>query len=284
VTAGQSTHPHSNHPHVEMSIGATRAGSRWATVLTGAIVVLILGVAAWLLSRNAASASLWTELGKTDVRTLNTLPAQMGDISLLDGTKVKLGPESVLRIPAKFNKKVRGVGLDGSANFTVAPGNEREFVVIVGKASIVATGTEFAVRAYPDEQSALVHARSGEIKVVVGDSSLKLSAGASLLITKEGALRQPDSTEVVEAVGWADGTVTMLDRPLRDVLPEVRRWFGLTFTVGDPSLLNRTVTLRAPFQSPEEARKSIEASGNLQRVWAGENQVLISKGRPASKR
>jgi ferric-dicitrate binding protein FerR (iron transport regulator) len=210
----------------------------------------------------------------SDVRTVATGMAEVGDVQLADGSGVKLGADSKLRIPSRFGTALRGLRLEGTATFTVAPGQERRFIVRAGPASLTAGGTKFSVRAFNDENAVTVRVLEGDVAAVVGDSTVPLAAGASLRISKDSSMRAPTPEELEEALGWTDGVVVASDRSLREILVVAKRWFGLDLFVADTSMLERKVSLRADISKSKEAIASIEQSGGLQKVWEGSNMVL----------
>jgi len=117
------------------------------------------------------------------------------------------------------------------------------------------------------------------------NSTRRLAKGMALAIAQDGAMRALSATQLEEAVGWADGTVVLVDRPLREVVAVAKQWFALDVFVADTALLERKVTLRAPIESPQAAMTSIETSGGLERVWKGTNLVLrerVAGRRPAT--
>src|SRR5436305_1062266 len=71
---------------------------------------------------------------------------ESGQITLGDGTEVRLAPDSKLFVPADFGNNIRPVKLDGAASFSVASGSG-EFRVYMRNAVISAHGTKFVVSA-----------------------------------------------------------------------------------------------------------------------------------------
>jgi len=202
-------------------------------------------------------------------------------VELLDGSTVRMGPESKLRIPSPFGAEVRGLQLDGTATFTVAPNQELRFIVLAGNTTIIAAGTSFTVRAYPDEGNVTARVKEGSVTVTVGDSTRTLSAGDALVVRRDSSMAVPVAQDLEQALGWVDGRVVVANQPLRDVIGVARRWFGMELYVPDTALLSRRVTLRADVGDGDGARRSIESSGNLQRIWVDSTMVLRDRGRRA---
>jgi transmembrane sensor len=241
-------------------------------VMAVVLLVAVIGIAVYTRGSGDVTA-LAQGLAAADANVTTTAAGEHRDITLADGSKATLGPDSRFRIPADFGESMRGLEVTGTAHFVVAPAEKPRFMVRAGPALVTATGTAFTVRAYPDEDRVTVLAREGNITVTAGDSTHTLSQGAALVVANDSSIRAASAAELDE-VGWASGMVVINDRPLRAVLPELKRWFGLDFFAADTLLLSRPVTLRARIDSLNEAIASIEQSGGLQMVRTGQNMAF----------
>jgi ferric-dicitrate binding protein FerR (iron transport regulator) len=102
-------------------------------------------------------------------------------VVLSDGTKVWLNAGSKLRYPVNFLSDSRDVYLEGEAYFNVTKKLQQKFVVHTSEIKIKVYGTEFNVKAYPDEkiiQTTLVH---GAITIEGDDGKKNLLASPILL-------------------------------------------------------------------------------------------------------
>ena len=60
--------------------------------------------------------------------------------------------------------------------------------------------------------------------------------------------------EAEEAASWVENQrLTMIDRPLKDILPELLRWYNVDATVRDLSLLEHKATIRTSLDSGDVA-------------------------------
>jgi ferric-dicitrate binding protein FerR (iron transport regulator) len=94
-------------------------------------------------------------------------------ITLEDGTRVKLAPQSDLTWPVPFMKDRRDLTLKGQAIFYVAKDASRPFTVHAGKLATTAIGTVFRITAF-DGKTTSVHLLSGKVRVTA-DSSVRLN-------------------------------------------------------------------------------------------------------------
>ncbi|WP_423130085.1 FecR family protein [Gaoshiqia sp. Z1-71] len=73
-------------------------------------------------------------------------------VTLLDGSRVWINAGSKIRYPIDFNEKTRMVALEGEAFFDVVTDEKKPFYVEAFGLKVKATGTQFNVRAYKDEE------------------------------------------------------------------------------------------------------------------------------------
>jgi ferric-dicitrate binding protein FerR (iron transport regulator) len=247
-------------------------------------VALAIVVAAGLwVERAGADASATTAVNAPDARVVNSAPSQMGIVTLDDGSKVRLAPESKLSIPTGFGPSLRAVKLVGAAGFDVAKGGKSEFRVYAGDALVVAHGTSFSVRAYPEDSATTVVVTEGSVEVREGKVARPVDAGGALYIAHGQAPRIASPDEREEADGWRGGSMTVTNRTLRDVLPQLRRWYNIDVKVPDTALLARRVTLRASLDSSRQAIRGVEQSTGLTFGYQGQTMVFEDKvGKPTA--
>jgi ferric-dicitrate binding protein FerR (iron transport regulator) len=273
---------HSRHEAAEHINVVAKERSIWVTVGAAALFLAIaIGVVA-LIDHLGAPAKAAAAVNAGDARVITSLPAQMGSVTLDDGSKVQLAPESKLAVAKAFGPSLRAVKLDGAAVFDVAPGQRGPFTVHARDAVVTATGTSFTVRAYPGDAAATIVVREGAVSVRQGKTTQDLAAGGALIVPDGKAARAATAGERAEADGWRGGMVTVTNRPLRDVLPELKRWYGLNVLVPNAELLDRKVTLRASLDSSRQAIRGIEESTGLEFGYQGQNMVFHERASPAA--
>jgi transmembrane sensor len=261
------------HEAAEHIAIATKEGSLWKAIAVAAVLIAVLiGGAAWM-DRIGADAKAATAVSASDARVVTANPGQLGNLLLDDGTRVRIAPESKLSIAKAYGDKLRAVKIEGAANFDVATGQPRPFVVRAGNAMVEAKGTRFTVRAYPADSTVTVVVNDGSVEVRQGKAVQTVPAGQSLFIT--GNTLRPASTDERDAAdAWRDGTLAVTNRPLREVLPQLRRWYGLDIHAEQPALLERPVSFRASLDSSRQAIRGVEQSTGLEFGYMGPNMVF----------
>jgi ferric-dicitrate binding protein FerR (iron transport regulator) len=256
----------------------------WKVVAIVAVVVGALGAAVAVMNGLGADAKIASAVNAADVRVVTSLPAQVGVVTLDDGSTVRLAPESKLSIPKGFGPDLRAVKLEGAATFSVAPGKPGNFQVHARDAVVVAKGTRFTVRHYDTDGGTTVVVEEGAVEVRHGDQAQPLAAGAALEIAAGQAPRAATTDEADAAAAWSTGTLAVTNRPLREVLPQLRRWYGLTVNVPQTALLERPTSFRASLDSSRQAIRGIEQSTGLEFGYIGPNMVFRERAAPVAKK
>jgi transmembrane sensor len=246
----------------------------------GALVIALGGI--WYVNRLGDEGAIGHALAAADARPHVSATAQMAIVSLDDGSKVMLAPESKLIVPKHFSDVMRVVKLDGAGTFTATPAGKRGLQIRAGNAAVTTTGTILTVRAYPEDDAVTVFVKEGTVTMKVGDSTYTIAAGKALRAEKSGQVHEPTPEQLEEAISWNDHTVTIANRQLRDVLPQLKRWYGLDIKVLDLPLLDRPVSIRATADSPREAITAVEKSADLKFGYM-EKTMVFRDARPAAK-
>ncbi|MCE5346908.1 MAG: FecR family protein [Bacteroidales bacterium] len=100
--------------------------------------------------------------------TFNEIKAPLGsksEIKLADGTIVILNAGSLLKYKPDFNMNNRDLFLEGEAYFKVAKNTNLPLIVSAGNINIKATGTEFNVKAYNDENIVETTLVEGKVEI-----------------------------------------------------------------------------------------------------------------------
>jgi ferric-dicitrate binding protein FerR (iron transport regulator) len=245
------------------------------------VIPLAIGVAAIAVS--VAGVLMANRLGENDavfgavsnagINPIASQAGQIGSLTLADGTKLRIGPETKIFIPDAFPKKMRAVRVEGTAQFDVAPNQPLPFHVVAKRTLVTATGTSFIVSAYPGDSVVLVQVRQGGVTVTSGKQSSGVAANQSLF-TDRSVQRAPTAEESAQAFGWVDGHIVVAHRQLRDVIGQLTRWFNLDIKVPELKLLDREVSLNVSLDSSRAAISQVEKSGNVKFAYEGETKVF----------
>jgi transmembrane sensor len=168
-------------------------------------------------------------------------------LRLGDGSRIVLGPESRVRLPARFPPDLRAVQLEGTAYFEVAPDPGRPFEVRAGGTVTRVLGTRFVVRAYGGEPGVEVGVAEGRVSVRSAASPeaepLELRENQVARIDSAGNARVLQETGLAPLLGWLSGRLVFRERPLHEIARELERWYGVEIRINDPRLAAKALTL-----------------------------------------
>ena len=226
-------------------------------IVVGAIAVVAL---VFSLDRVAPTASLARALASPEARPYESSRGQRARVGLAGVDALVLGAESRLVVPARFDE-LRGVGLEGTATADVAEG--QRLIVETPGGRITTDGGKFAVTARPGEPM-VVRVDSGTVSVgPTGGEALELQAGQAMVFARGTAPVAATRELADESLGWTADSLLIAQRPLRDVIPQLSRWYALDLWVADSALLDRPVTMRAGLGSSREAITALEQAANV---------------------
>lgn len=262
--------------------GMTRVAEKrnWAaTIGLGVLVVGILIGGYFWLQRASESNAVISSVTAPDAHPLQSTAGQIADATLGDGSKVHLAPLTRLMVAGGFPDQIRAVGLDGAAIFTVAPGQKLPFNVVAKKVVVTATGTVFAVSVSPEDGSVYVHVTEGSVALSGAGDTKQLGANQAVIVDDKGQSRKPTPDEMELIGGWEDNKFTVVNRPLKDALREVQRWYGDSMATPDPKILDRPVTIHAKLDSLMGAITQIEQTGHVKFEFIGKQKAFKDAGK-----
>ncbi|MFD2966382.1 FecR family protein [Sphingobacterium bambusae] len=144
---------------------------------------------------------------------------------LPDGSKVWINTESTLHFPTVTTEK-RQLYLSGEAFFEVASDKEHPFIVESRDFAVRATGTQFNVRAYADEDVQSTTLVEGKVDIRSDRSLKKLSPNQQwqMKAGQEGSIKPVDVSCVL---GNRDGYFVFQNNDLKHIMSEVARWYAI---------------------------------------------------------
>ena len=256
---------------------ATRGPRLGVPLLIGAIVAALAAFAFFTVDRSSDEVRATRALAATNARVVTTRAAQRANLALDDRTQAALQPDTRLTVPAQFGPRRRAAALDGAALFTVTDGG-RPLTVRAGRATVAVQAGEVAVRAYAGEPVAvLVRRGSATVRTTAGSETV--AAGQAVQFGADGRAAALNGGARDAALAWTDGRFVALDRPLRDVLPSLGRWYDLQLEVPSPTALDRRVTVRAPLGSSRALLAALDSGAGLAMEWQGRRMVLRERPR-----
>jgi ferric-dicitrate binding protein FerR (iron transport regulator) len=163
-----------------------------------------------------------------------------GSILLADGTTVNLNSGSSLKVLDR-----RRVFLDGEGWFEVESDQEHPFYVDTPSGvSVKVTGTQFNLSNYKDEDfKVLLVKGSIELKSAPKGTPLVVKPSEQVTIRRGMASKEfANMQEKQNATAWREGVLVFDDKPLREAIPMLERWYGVNISVNSPALYEERLT------------------------------------------
>jgi len=194
--------------------------------------------------------------------------AQLRTLDLPDGSRVTLAPSSAIAVAFSAGERRLRL-LEGQAFFEVVRDPARPFRVEAGAVEASVLGTSFDVRW--DRSEVTVSVQEGVVQVDAQGAGRrvaeKLGAGQSVRIAPGDRIERGEDPPGLTAA-WRKGQLLSHDRPLREAIDQLRRYYGGTIVITDNALAERTVTGVYNLDDPEEALRGIVQAhgGKVRRI------------------
>ncbi len=246
--------------------GISKYSARLGLGLFAVVMMAAIG-SRFLMDRSSSDSASTTE----EYHEYTTSNGQVATVNLGDGTRVTLAPGSELRYSRSFGSKGRDVYLRGEAYFDIAHRPAQPFVVFTERSSTQVLGTQFSVRQYRGDSAVRLEVVSGKVAFMTRDVASSgraseraaSSADSNVVIVSGGEQAQLALGHIVLSRGtgavptWLSGTLAYTDAPLRTILIDLQRWYGVTFQFDDASIGERRLT--ASFNDSTLTREALDA-------------------------
>src|SRR4030095_13197274 len=242
------------HPDVEMrgkNSSRSKARSWWITV--GAIVVIVIG---FLVLDRKISPPQKVSVNARPVSVMSTKSGSPSKIQLPDGSNVWLNASSELTYDKDFGKNLREVSLTGEAFFDVVRDPEHPFIIHTKVIDVKVLGTQFNVKAYPEDSYTEASLIRGSLEVTVNNRpnekhflkpnqkvsvpnnidrlSGKIGKTKPLIVTTEPlTYYHVDSTIIIET-SWVDNKLVFQENEtFSEVALKMERRYGIHIIFSD---------------------------------------------------
>ena len=198
----------------------------WKSVAAAAVIVIL-----------SVTTTLWVSYNHFDRDNIAMVEHYVNNgaretISLPDGTTVCLNSGSYVFYPENLEGKTRTVYLMGEAEFKVAKNPEKPFIVRSSNMAITALGTEFNVKAYPEEDIITTSLIEGKVRVDCNDTiSYVLTPGYQVVYNKCTADCQVLTANMKDVTAWQRGEIVFNKATIAEIIQTLERHFGIMFYV-----------------------------------------------------
>lgn len=149
------------------------------------------------------------------------------EITLPDGTLVKLNAGTILSYPTEFAKDRREVSLQGEAYFEVSKREDQPFIVHTKNQQVQVLGTHFNINAYPTALQTKTTLLEGKVQVqeLIKGQKVTLLPGDQSVHTSTELTKHP--VNVQQEMAWVYGKFNFDGKSLRQVMDELSQWYAV---------------------------------------------------------
>ncbi|MFT4013219.1 MAG: FecR domain-containing protein [Paracoccus sp. (in: a-proteobacteria)] len=179
-----------------------------------------------------------------------TSTAEISDITLADGSRISLGPDSAITVDIQPDRR-EVLLLSGMIWCAVAPGTPA-LQFRCGRARIESAAGELSLS---HERGRLSLALDrGQARILTGaDAGTELTAGDWLELEESGRIIRKVGLTASEASGWRDGLIVVEAEPLSAVVARIARWLPGRVVIADPGLGAKLVSGVFDMDRPRDA-------------------------------
>ena len=193
-----------------------------------------VGAAAAVAASLAVVVGLGLQPGAMAGQTYETPAGKTRDITLADGTHIRLNAAS--KITVSLGRDARRVEMaDAEAVFDVAHDARRPFLISVGDRQVRVVGTEFNLRHRDDQVDLTV--RRGIVEVrpadALGAAPTRVTVGQELTHTEGQPAQILKVADPIQSFAWTNGQLIYKDQPLSDVAADLSRRFSVPVRLAD---------------------------------------------------
>lgn len=181
------------------------------------------------------------------LREVSTANAQRVNMTLGDGTTVKLNAGSVMKFPNQFESDVREIFLKGEAYFDVTSNPDRPFVIHSRGSVIRVLGTSFTVRSYEEDHQVRVVVEEGRVSF---SPQMENAQDAAMLTANELGRYTLDTNRIETAqvddmqlyLSWREGYLKFREEPMSNVAESLERRYGVQVRFKGEAISQKTLT------------------------------------------
>ena len=215
-------------------------------------------------------------------------------IVLPDSSTVYLNSGSQLLYPSVFDDE-RHVTLTGEGYFVVRSDSLRPFLVHTHDVSIKALGTEFNVKAYPEEQSVETMLVKGVVEILKKNQAkpiTELKPGEKATYVKSAPVQQQNQQLIVKqdkgfpqmvvgierkpdlTTSWVHNQLVFDAEPFEQIAVKLERWFNVEIDLRNQKLKKERLSGRYDTENIEQVMHSLQIAASFSYTME-KNKIVI---------
>ncbi len=168
---------------------------------------------------------------------LSTTYGSRSEVTLPDGSLVKLNAGSSLEYRFDQLSKTRSVDFSGEAFFEVAKSKQPFVITTPGGIKVKVLGTKFNISAYSEDHLIQTSLVEGKVEMSTSETGqLVLSPGQIASFDKQANKLEFNTGEVSHQVGWTQNKLYMDNMSLQEVCIRLERWYDVDITLSNQDM------------------------------------------------
>lgn len=216
-----------------------------------------------------------------------TADEQHREITLSDGSVVRLNSNSELTILGDFMQGTREIVLNGEAFFDVKTNLDQPFIIHANQSTVRVLGTSFNVRSFPGQDNVQVAVIEGRVSFTSknavdsdthNENGVILTKGQYAYMDIKKSTFQVDDVAIENYLSWKNGTFVFEELPLQQVCLQLSRIYGTQCNFSDSGIRNLTLTAEFSNDSLEKTLSVISLSLNIEFEHNGKDITWFNEG------
>jgi transmembrane sensor len=242
-----------------------------------AAIVLIIGIGlGW---------QQWGPAGNPAMVEVETSAGERRELTLPDDSRILLEEDSRIAYPDDFAE--RTLTLEGAARFSVTSDPQRPFTIQAGDLKTTVLGTQFTVRAYPNEERASVKVAEGRVAVEAPAGQQagvpqrrEVAAGEAVEYQKQASSLVAAPPPGPNENAWVTGVLTFEDVPLGEVVTVLEDYYNVTIKTQNPALNNCRIRITFEQESLDNVLEQLSFIGDFEVAMDSDTFLLDGDGCP----
>lgn len=148
-------------------------------------------------------------------------------VKLQDGSLIWLNSGSTIRLEPGFNRKGRKVHLEGEAYFQVAKNRKLPFLVAAQETVVEVLGTQFNVKAYPNEGLVQTTLEEGSVDLQWKGEIVRLIPGQQASCQSDQSKVQIRKVDLTTIMSWKDGYFRFDNQGIQEIMNSLKNWYSI---------------------------------------------------------
>lgn len=181
-----------------------------------------------------------TAQGANSTTTIYCAFGDKTSIILPDSSQVWLNSGSKITFNNNFKNGSRQLFLEGEGYFSVRKDPDNPFYVNTSLINVKVLGTQFNLKAYPDENDVAVTLVSGSLEVKNEKSQKMITPNQKLLYNKtDHNITVENLSDLSPETEWINGRLVFRNESLGELEHKLERWFDVEIEFGDETVKSR---------------------------------------------